>query len=98
MEAKDVLWAADLDKFLKRYDGCFKRRDCRALLCLPVYVQGQLADLERKSVEPIALNAGVPARSLQQFLARGAQVGRKHACSQTLARVAREHGGPRASA
>jgi SRSO17 transposase len=31
-------------------------------------VNGQLGPLERKSVEPIALDAGVPPRSLQEFL------------------------------
>jgi len=31
-------------------------------------VQGQLSDLERKSIEPIALAAGVPPRTLQYFL------------------------------
>ena len=29
-----------------------------------VYVSGQLSDLPEKSVEPIALNAGVPVRTL----------------------------------
>ncbi len=32
------------------------------------YVEGQLSDLPRKSVEPIALAADVPPRTLQQFL------------------------------
>ena len=32
------------------------------------YTRGLLTDLERKTAEPIALHAGVPARSLQQFL------------------------------
>jgi SRSO17 transposase len=35
---------------------------------LSVYVRGQLSDLPRKSVEPIALQAKVPPRTLQQFL------------------------------
>ena len=33
-----------------------------------MYVQGQLSDLPRKSVEPMALAQGVPPRTLQQFL------------------------------
>src|SRR3954470_317184 len=57
-----------LRKFLKRFDHCFPRRDTRAHL--PVYVSGQLSDIPEKSVEPIALNAGVPPRTLQEFLSQ----------------------------
>src|SRR5256714_6250450 len=35
---------------------------------LGTYVRGLLADLPRKSVEPIALKAGTPVRTLQEFL------------------------------
>src|SRR2546423_5339712 len=35
---------------------------------LHTYVHGLLSDLGRKSVEPIALRAGTPVRTLQQFL------------------------------
>jgi SRSO17 transposase len=35
---------------------------------LGTYVRGLLSDLPRKSVEPIALQAGTPVRSLQEFL------------------------------
>ncbi|MEW5837186.1 MAG: IS701 family transposase [Pseudomonadota bacterium] len=35
---------------------------------LGTYVRGLLSDLPRKSVEPIALKAGIPARTLQEFL------------------------------
>ena len=35
---------------------------------LSTYVQGLLSDLPRKSVEPIALRAGTPVRTLQEFL------------------------------
>ena len=37
---------------------------------MPTYVEGQLSNLNRKSVEPIALAAGVPVRTLQEFLAQ----------------------------
>ena len=37
---------------------------------LPEYVEGQLSDLPRKSVEPMALKAGVPVRTLQEFLSQ----------------------------
>jgi SRSO17 transposase len=57
---------SDLDVFLTRFDGCFQRRESRDYL--GVYVRGQLGPLQRKSVEPIALDAGVHPRNLQQFL------------------------------
>ncbi len=55
-----------LREYLSRFDDCFVRKDTRAHL--PVYIRGQLSNLERKSVEPIALDAGVPVRTLQEFL------------------------------
>jgi SRSO17 transposase len=57
-----------LKTFLKRFDDCFPRKDTRAHL--PVYISGQLSDLPETSVEPIALNAGVPPRTLREFLSR----------------------------
>ena len=57
-----------LRKFLRRFDDCFPRKDTRAHL--PVYISGQLSDIPEKSVEPIAINAGVPVRTLQEFLAQ----------------------------
>ncbi len=77
-----------LARFLKRFDDCFARKDTRAHLS--VYVNGQLSDLPRKSVEPMALAAGVPVRTLQEFLAQ-------HRWHEDLARdrlqqiVAEEH-------
>lgn len=53
--------------FLAGFGDCFARRDTRDHL--GVYVQGQLSDLPQKSVEPMALKAGVPPRTLQEFLA-----------------------------
>lgn len=58
----------ELDAFLGRFDDCFDRSDTRAHV--PVYITGQLSDLQRKSVEPIALKAGVPVRTLQEFLSQ----------------------------
>jgi SRSO17 transposase len=55
-----------LDEHLARFDDCIKTRPSRRHLC--TYVNGQLGPLERKSVEPIALEAEVPVRSLQEFL------------------------------
>jgi SRSO17 transposase len=57
-----------LKKFLKRFDDCFPRKDTRAHL--PVYISGQLSDIPEKSVEPIAINAGAPPRTLQEFLSQ----------------------------
>jgi SRSO17 transposase len=55
-----------LDDYLSRFDDCIKTRPSREHLC--TYVNGQLGPLARKSVEPIALDAEVPVRSLQEFL------------------------------
>src|SRR3954466_2154073 len=57
-----------LKKFLKRFDECFPRKDTRAHL--PIYVSGQLSDIPEKSVEPIAMNAGVAPPTLQEFLSQ----------------------------
>lgn len=57
-----------LTTFLHEFDGCFGRRTTRRYL--GVYVAGQLSDLDRKSVEPMADAAGVPPRSLQEFLSQ----------------------------
>jgi SRSO17 transposase len=54
--------------FLDRFADCFARKDTRAHL--GVYVRGQLSDLPEKSVEPIALEAGVAPRTLQEFLSQ----------------------------
>jgi SRSO17 transposase len=58
----------ELNKFLKLFDACFPRKDTRAHL--PVYICGQLSNLPRKSVEPIALEADVAPRTLQEFLSQ----------------------------
>jgi len=55
-----------LAEYLERFADCFERCDTRSHF--PIYVRGQLADLDRKSVEPIALAAGVAVRTLQEFL------------------------------
>jgi len=55
-----------LKKFLAGFSDCFLRSDTRAHLA--TYVAGQLSDLPRKNCEPIADAAGIPPRTLQQFL------------------------------
>ena len=57
-----------LRKFLGQFDDCFLRKDIRSHL--PTYVEGQLSSLQDKSVEPIALKAGVAPRTLQEFLSQ----------------------------
>jgi SRSO17 transposase len=57
-----------LTRFLQEFDDCFARKDTRAHL--KTYVHGQLSNLERKSVEPIADAAGVPVRTLQEYLSQ----------------------------
>ena len=55
-----------LRKFLDEFDDCFVRRGSREHL--RTYVGGQLSNLPRKSIEPIALAARVRPRTLQFFL------------------------------
>jgi SRSO17 transposase len=57
----------ELADFLGEFAGCFGRIEKRRKL--EVYVRGQLGQLPRKSVEPIALEAGMSPRTLQEFLA-----------------------------
>lgn len=56
----------ELERHLRRLDGCFVRKEQRA--SLRAYVRGQLSDLPRKSIEPMALACGLPPRNLQEFL------------------------------
>jgi SRSO17 transposase len=51
---------------LDEYDVCFGRSEPQAHL--NTYVRGQLLDLPRKSIEPIALANDVRPRTLQEFL------------------------------
>jgi SRSO17 transposase len=69
MDAKEIRGLkAKLHKFLDRFADCFQRQDTRNHL--PVYVCGQLSDLQEKSVEPMALHSGVAPRTLQEFLSQ----------------------------
>jgi SRSO17 transposase len=79
--------------YLNHFAGCFTRKDTRAHL--GVYVRGQLSDSPQKSVEPIALEAEVAPRTLQEFLSQ-------HRWDEDRLRdrlqqlVATEHHGPHA--
>jgi SRSO17 transposase len=55
-----------LTEYLHHFDGYMGRVTNRSHLNR--YVSGQLSDLDRKSIEPIADAAGVPPRTLQEFL------------------------------
>jgi SRSO17 transposase len=94
MDAKTIKnMGRKLRTFLAEFDDCFSRSEQRAHL--QTYVNGQLSDLERKSIEPIALAANVPPRTLQYFLSAAPWDGprlrdRLHWI------VARDHGHPRA--
>jgi len=68
MQAEDVAAVrVELDAFLRTFDPCMGRTQNRNNV--RVYVSGLLSDLQRKSVEPIALRAEIPPRTLQEFLA-----------------------------
>lgn len=67
MDAEAILGLRSaLGRYLSEFDGCMGRGTNRPHL--RAYVAGQLGPLERKSVEPIADAAGVPARTLRAFL------------------------------
>lgn len=84
----------DLNRFVRKFDGCIKTKPSRAHL--RTYLNGQLGSLERKSIEPIALEAGVPPRTLQQFMSeyewdedavgrrQRSWVKRKHGCESAV--------------
>lgn len=86
------LWAR-LNEFCGKFDDCIK--DSRTRKHLRTYIAGQLSDLPRKSVEPIALEAGTPVRTLQEFL----EIHRwddAAAARRLREMVQRKHGGPNA--
>jgi len=67
MDAKTIMQIKpELTRFLHQFDDCFGRITTRRYLNL--YIEGQLSDLPRKSIEPMADAFGEPPRNLQQFL------------------------------
>src|SRR3990170_4597619 len=56
----------ELTAFLHQFDDCFGRVSTRRYLDL--YIEGQLSNLPRKSIEPMADAFGQPPRNLQEFL------------------------------
>lgn len=57
-----------LTEFLRSFKSCLG--ECRLLDHFATYCRGLLSDLQRKSVEPIALAAGSTVRAMQLFLNR----------------------------
>ncbi len=67
MTADEILaLRPNLQQFLRHFDACFLHDNTRK--DLGVSVHGQLSDLPRKSVEPIALAGELPPKTLEQFL------------------------------
>jgi SRSO17 transposase len=67
MDAKQVKQLKPmLNKYLRQFDDCFGRIEPTERL--KAYVTGQLSDLQRKSIEPMADAVSLPPRNLQQFL------------------------------
>jgi SRSO17 transposase len=79
-----------LAALLARFRGCFKTE--KTLGHWQKYLLGLMADLKRKSIEPIALAAGVAVRTLQEFLAFFAW-DHKRVHQQLQRLVMDEHGG-----
>jgi SRSO17 transposase len=62
-------WPQRLDRFLHRYLPCFFRQEHRDLV--PVVLAGKLSNLERKTAEPIARQAGRHRKPVQHFVGAG---------------------------
>jgi SRSO17 transposase len=70
VSAEDVRGCrAHLTRFLNRYLPLFYRDEQRGHAS--AFVRGLLSGLERKSVEPIARQAGIPRKNLQMFVGQG---------------------------
>ena len=82
-----------LGKFLSEFEDCFGRSEPRGHL--RTYVQGQLSNLLRKSVEPIALSAKVAPRTLQGFFSY-LSWDEQHLRDRVQWIVARDHAHPQA--
>jgi len=80
-----------LNKYLRQFDDCFGRIEPTERL--KAYVTGQLSDLQRKSIEPMADAAGLPPRNLQQFLSLH-KWDEMHMCDNLEQIVANEHQHP----
>ena len=94
MDAKQIKkMGRKLEEFLGEFDDCFGRSGPREHL--RTYVSGQLSDLPRKSIEPIALAAKKPPRTLQYFFS-SMQWDQRRLRDRTQWMVARDHSHPKA--
>jgi len=82
-----------LAEFVDQFSDCFGRSEPRSHLAN--YIRGQLSNLPRKSVEPIATFVGVAPRTLQEFLATDAWDHEKLR-DRLQQIVARDHADPQA--
>lgn len=92
MDASTIMQVKpELTRFLHQFDDCFGRVTTRRYLDL--YIEGQLSDLPRKSIEPMADAFGEPPRNLQEFLGlfRWDELAMRDRLQQYLAR---RHGHP----
>lgn len=80
-----------LDEFLEQFADCFARKDTRSHL--RTCVHGQLSDLPEKSLEPIAQDAGVAPRTLQEFMAQH-KWNEDHLRQVFQQRIVEDHAGP----
>lgn len=83
----------ELYRFLSEFDDCFGRSEPREHL--QHYVRGQLSELPRKSVEPIAIFNDIAPRTLQEFLNSDVWDDSR-ACDTVQRIVARDHEDPKA--
>lgn len=84
---------SELASFLAEFDDCFGRRETRSKL--ETYVRGQLGQLPRKSIEPMALAVRMKPRTLQEFLASD-EWDEDRARQHVQRLVAGDHGDPQA--
>jgi len=82
-----------LERFLSEFDDCFGRSEPREHL--RTYVRGQLSNLPRKSIEPIALSAKIAPRTLQGFFSY-LSWDEPHLRDRVQWIVARDHADPQA--
>ena len=79
MDAETVLRIKPtLTRFLQEFEPCMGRVTNRRHLA--TYVAGQLGDLPRKSIEPMADAAGVPPRTLRRLQEIGVTLKDLHIC------------------
>ena len=68
MERNDIsTMRTNLSRFLRRFQSCVQDKSTQNYFRL--YTSGLMPELPRKNCEAIALQAGVPVRSMQWFLA-----------------------------